>query len=205
MAVNAEYLFGSGTSSVDIYSFSIASDGALKQAAATNAQQHNSSGCGGLGPPLLDHTGVSLYAGVSVGGSGPGFDCAESSFQSYGVQKSTGELKYLGSNGDLFEFFGQLSFSGDNHYAYGAYCGFVEGQYVGGIDGFERHSNGLLTFAIDGPTPNPESAGDFYCPEASTTDPSNHLGVALQAVSLERTTSTVRHNLQRIRLTRTAI
>jgi hypothetical protein len=55
--------------------------------------------------------------------------------------------------------------------------------YLGSIQGFERHSNGFLTPVTEGPTPHTESSADNYCPEASTTDPSNHLAVALQAIN----------------------
>ncbi|HXM19960.1 MAG TPA: hypothetical protein VN948_01680 [Terriglobales bacterium] len=47
MAVNAKYLFVSDT--VYIYTFAIASDGAIKQVASINAQQFNSGQCGGPG------------------------------------------------------------------------------------------------------------------------------------------------------------
>jgi hypothetical protein len=190
MAINGEYLYGSGTDMTNIYSFSVASDGALKPAAVTNSNKYNSSGCGGLGPTLLDHTGKYLYTGVSVGGSGPGFDCPESAFQSWAMEKTGGELKYLGSNGYLFLFYGRLSFSGNNKFAYGASCSYAGGggdQYIGQIAGFERHSNGFLTSGIDGPIPATEESGDFYCAEASSSDPSNHLAVAMQPNNLDTT------------------
>jgi hypothetical protein len=185
MAVSGAYLFGSGSNQTDIYSCSIAPDGALKPVAAINVQKYNSSGCGGLGPPLLDHTAASLYAGVSIGGSGPGYDCAESAFQSYSIDKHDGALQYLGSSGDIFAFYGALSFTGNNRYAYGAGCDEIDAMFVGNLVGFERHNNGFLAFAIDGPSPKPESAADFYCPQASIADPSNHLAVVLQAINLE--------------------
>ena len=116
--------------------------GALTAAEATNVQTHNSSGCGGLGPPLLDHTGDSLYVGVDTGGSGPGYDCADGSFESFSIEKSTGSLKYLGITGDIFGFFGELSFLGNNSYAYGAYCSPEAAGVASNLAGFERKSSG---------------------------------------------------------------
>lgn len=185
MAVSSSLLFGSGADMTNVYSFHVASDGALKPAETTNVQTHNSSGCGGLGPPLLDHTGDSLYAGVNTGGSGPGFDCADGSFESFSIEKSTGALKFLGITGDIFGFFGQLSFIGNNKFAYGASCTQESAGVAFDLAGFERKSSGDLIYSIDGPTPNPKEPDSFYCTLASTSDPANHVAVVLQSVSNE--------------------
>lgn len=185
MAVSSSLLFGSGADTTHVYSFHVASDGALKPAATTNVQTFNSSGCGGLGPPLLDHTGDSLYVGVNTGGSGPGFDCADGSFESFSIEKSTGGLKFLGITGDIFGFFGQLSFIGNNKFAYGASCTQETAGVASNLAGFERKSSGDLIFAIDGSTPDTKAANSFYCPLASTSNPSNHVAVVLQSISNE--------------------
>ncbi len=185
MAVSSSLLFGSGADRTNVYSFHVASDGALKPAETINVQTHNSSGCGGLGPPLLDHTGDSLYVGVNTGGSGPGFDCADGSFESFAIEKSTGGLKFLGITGDIFGFFGQLSFIGDNKFAYGASCTPETAGIASNLAGFERKSNGDLIFAIDGPTPVTKAANSFYCPLASSSNPANHVAVVLQSISNE--------------------
>jgi hypothetical protein len=49
------------TNGIYIYSFSIASDGALKQVGSINAQQFNEGNCGGPVALFLDHTGETLY------------------------------------------------------------------------------------------------------------------------------------------------
>jgi hypothetical protein len=185
MAVSSSLLFGSGADMTNVYSFHVASDGALKPAATTNVQTFNSSGCGGLGPPLLDHTGDSLYVGVNTGGSGPGFDCADGSFESFKIEKSTGDLKFLGITGDIFGFFGQLSFIGNNKFAYGASCTQESAGVAFDLAGFERKSSGDLIFSIDGPTPTPKEPDSFYCTLASTSDPSDHVAVVLQSISNE--------------------
>jgi hypothetical protein len=185
MAVSSSLLFGSGADMTNVYSFHVASDGALKPAETTNVQTFNSSGCGGMGPPLLDHTGSSLYVGVSTGGSGPGFDCADGSFESFSIEKSTGGLKFLGITGDIFGFFGELSFIGNNKFAYGASCTQEAAGVTFDLAGFERKSNGDLIYSIDGPTPNPKEPDSFYCTLASTSSPTNHVAVELQSVSNE--------------------
>jgi len=185
MTASSSYLFGSGADMTNVYSFHIASDGALTPAVTTNVQTYNSSGCGGLGPPLLDHTGSSLYVGVSTGGSGPGFDCADGSFESFSIEKSTSDLKFLGITGDIFGFFGQLSFIGDNKFAYGASCTQEAAGIAFDLAGFERKSNGDLIYSIDGPTPTPKEPDSFYCTLASTSNPSDHLAVVLQSISNE--------------------
>src|ERR1700674_3292329 len=85
MAVNGKYLFA--TDGVYIYSFSIASDGALKQVASINAQQYNGGNGCGPGALFLDHTGATLYD-LDI--------CTNNAYQSFGISDSTGELTYLG-------------------------------------------------------------------------------------------------------------
>ncbi len=185
MAVSNSLLFGSGADMTNVYSFHVASNGALKPAETTNVQTFNSSGCGGLGPPLLDHTGSSLYVGVNTGGSGPGFDCADGSFESFSIEKSSGGLKFLGITGDIFGFFGELSFIGNNKYAYGTGCTQEAAGVASNLAGFERKSNGDLIFAINGSTPTAQAADSFYCPLASTSNPSNYVAVVVESVSNE--------------------
>src|ERR1700760_15946 len=57
MAVNGRYLFGAGAGFVNIFSYSIAANGALKQVSSINAQKFTLDNCGAVFPPLfLDHT-----------------------------------------------------------------------------------------------------------------------------------------------------
>jgi hypothetical protein len=177
MAVNGKYLFGSGNEQAEISSFSIAPDGALKQVALINGQKYNGYDCGGPGPLFLDLTGATLYDLDLFGNI-----CANNTYQSFRIEKDKGELNYLGSDGADPWFNGPLSFIANNTYAYGAVCLF---DMYWEIYGFQRHSDGMLTEAnISAPTPTPK-AGDFYCPNLTAADPTNHVAISFQAVDGE--------------------
>lgn len=177
MAANAKYLFGSSNGPGDIRSFSIEPDGALKQVASINGQKYNGGDCGGPGPLFLDHTGATLYDLDLLGNI-----CANNTYQSFRIEKTTGELNYLGSDGADPWFDVPLSFIGNNTYAYGAVCLY---DMYWEIYGFKRHSDGMLIQAnISVPTPTPKE-GDFYCPNLTATDSTNHVAISLQAVDGE--------------------
>src|SRR5882762_6018155 len=134
MAVNGQYLFGSN--GIDIRSFSVAPDGSLQQVASINAQQFNGSNCGGPVDLFLGHTGATLYDLDFYGDV-----CANNTYQSFGINSSTGELTYLGVSTPSVQFGVPLSFIGDNVYAYGSNC-----YHMGAsIYGFQRNREGTLT------------------------------------------------------------
>jgi hypothetical protein len=116
MAVNGTYLFATDT--VHIYSYSIASNGAIKQVASINALKFNDSGCGSVGDLFLDRTGTTLYD------FDYDYDCANRAYQSFKIAPSTGRLTYLGRTiGHWSEFwFGPMSFISNNRFAYEATC-----------------------------------------------------------------------------------
>jgi hypothetical protein len=81
---NGKYLFGAGAGFVNIFSYSIAPNGALKQVSSINAQKFTLDNCGAVLPPLfLDHTGTDLYALSFLN------DCANNAYQFFRVNKST--------------------------------------------------------------------------------------------------------------------
>src|SRR5580698_1386567 len=119
MAANGKYLFGSNGTDID--SFSIQSNGALKEEGTINAQAFNTSA------------------------SSPVFDVP-------------------------------LSFIGNNQYAYGSLCY----QYDPRIFGFQRGSDGALTFTnFNAPIPDAPSGG-FYCPNMAAADSTNHVVIPLE-------------------------
>jgi WD40 repeat protein len=173
MAVNVKYLFVTDT--VYIYSFAIASDGTIKHVASINAQQYNPGGnYGGPGALFLDRTGVTLYD--------QDFYCcgSDDAYQFFRVDNSTGMLSYLGVTNATRAYYVPLSFTGNNTYAYGAQC---NGNMYWSIFGFLRNHDGTLSeLSINSNTPKAKQ-GDFYCPNLSTADPTNHVAISMQAVN----------------------
>jgi len=168
LAVDKKWLFASDT--VDIYSFTIAPDGALKQVSSINAQQLNGYNDGGPVSLFLDRSGSTLYDEDIYGNNG-----ANNTYQFFQVNQSTGALSYLGATGSASpEFETPLSFVGNNDFGYGASCyhGFQN------IYGFQRSGNGTLTDMNLNP-PIPAVPGGAYCPYLAAADRFNHVAVSL--------------------------
>jgi hypothetical protein len=173
LAHTTHWLFASDD--LNIYSFSIASNGALTLTSSINAQQFaNSDEVAAL---FLDHTGSTLYAtevNVSEGTQG-------NSILAFQKDSTTGALTYLGNteypgrSGSQDELSSSLlGFIGNNEYAYNAGCdqGNVSWYAV------RRNNDGtLIEFSID-PT-IPSNPNGKYCPYGDAADPTNNLAVAL--------------------------
>jgi hypothetical protein len=181
MSVNKSYLFGAGDNGTDIYSYSIASDGALAQVAVTNALHDGAGSCpDGLGPLQIDYAGTTLYNLV-------GSDCFEESYQSFKIE-AKGELQYLGHTtpDDFYDpdniITTPLVVLGNDQYGYGVGC-YEEDTPFPFSAAYKRESNGLLTYqsfdATKFPKPK-DSENDFYCPYLLAGDPTNHVAVAMQ-------------------------
>jgi len=173
MALNQKYLFT--TDGTYIYSFSIDSDGAIKQVATINVLQFD-SGCGYPETLFLDRVGATLY---DVDGN---YDCSGSGFayQSFSIDSSTGELSFLGATAETRSSYVPLSFIRNDVYTYGAQC---DGNMYWSIFGFLREDNGNLDAVnINTNTPDAKS-GDFYCPNLTTADPNNHVAISMQAIN----------------------
>src|SRR5438309_1227998 len=112
LANTAHWLFASD--GVYIYTFSIASNGTLKQVSSINAQQYTGGTCGEVGSLFLDHTGSTLYA-LNIYS-----DCANNTIQSFAKNSSTGTLTYLGDTSPSAALWGPVSFIGNNLYGYNA-------------------------------------------------------------------------------------
>jgi len=180
MVANCKYLLGSNKAGVFVAAFLIQPNGALHWTTSTNVVRFNTSGCGGISPLNLDHTGATLYVATTVGS-----ECDSTEHQSFTVDKRTGSLRFLGSTSDTFLFDTPLSITANNLYAYGTDCVNFQGNYTDTFHVYKRGSNGLLTLtAINPPTPPPPTSGDFYCRSQTAADPSNHLAVSVQAIDL---------------------
>ncbi|MGH9641812.1 MAG: hypothetical protein ACRD3Q_05255, partial [Terriglobales bacterium] len=158
-----------------IYSFQIASNGALTQVSQVNAQQYNGGAYGGPAYLFLDHTGATLYDEDIDGNIG-----ANNDYQFFDINNSSGVLTYLGATAAASEeFWTPLSFIGNNQYAYGSDCYHFGPQ----IYGFQRSSSGALTELNDNPPLPPAKTGDFYCPHLAAADPTNNVAIPVQSLN----------------------
>jgi hypothetical protein len=174
MAVNGKYLFGSTRSGIYVAAFNIESNGALQWSTSTDIVQYNPDDCGSSGPLFLDHTGATVYDTESLS------DCSNNSYQSLGINKSTGLLHNLGGSGPDAWLSLPASFIGNNVYAYSAMC---LGNTYWEINGYRRSSTGALSqLNITPPTPT-AAAGDFWCPSQTAADPTNNVAITMQAVN----------------------
>jgi hypothetical protein len=168
MAVNDKYLFG--TNGIYVYSFSIAPHGALEKVASINAQKFNGYNCGGPVALFLDRTGTTLYDEDFYGNI-----CANNTYQSFAIDRSTGELNYLGASDPSVVYDLPLSFIGNNAYAYGS----SSHEYNSLIFGFRRNSDGTLTdLNLNPPMPVSKKA-DFYVTYGAAADPTNHVAISV--------------------------
>jgi hypothetical protein len=168
LAANRSYLFSDD--GVDIYTYSIAGDGAPTQVSLVNAEQYGNN-CGPYAL-FLDRTGATLYDRV--------YECDSSNaYQFLSIQPSTGDLTYHGVTESSTSYYVPLSFLAGNLHAYGAQC---NGNMYWSIFAFQRNHDGTLV-PLDAslPTPSPKN-GDFYCPSLTTTDNFDHVVISMQAV-----------------------
>jgi hypothetical protein len=174
MAVNGTYLFGSSSDGTSADSYAIESDGSLRLAAVNNIVINNYNACGFSGPIFFDHTGSTLYDMEFRG------DCSNNMYQSFNVNKPTGQLQNLGNSGPNSWLYLPASFIGNNVYAYSASC---LGDMYWGIFSFRRASNGLLTQINASAAPPTPPTGYFYCPSLAAADPTNHVAITMQPVN----------------------
>jgi hypothetical protein len=168
LAVGAKWLFSSDT--VNIYSFSIAPNGALKQVSSINAQAYNGYADGGPISLFLDRTRESLYDLDIYGNIG-----ANNTYQFFDIDRSNGSLSYVGATSTATpNFETPLSFVGNNQYGYGGGC--YHGDQA--LYGFSRSESGALTDLNLNP-PFPTAQDGAYCPYIAVSDGRNHLAVSL--------------------------
>jgi hypothetical protein len=168
LAVSRKWLVSTDT--VNIYSFSIADNGALKQVSTVNAQQFNGYNDGGPVSLFFDRTGATLYDEDIYGNNG-----ANNTYQFFDVDQTTGALSFLGATSSASPVFETpLSFIGSNAVGYGSSC--YHGYQT--IYGFGRSGNGSLTDLNLNP-PIPAAATGGYCPYLSAVNTTNNVAVSL--------------------------
>jgi hypothetical protein len=179
LSVTKKYLFGASDDHEHIITYSIASNGAVKEVSSVDAQNYSHGGesdcC--FGPQKLDATGTTLYNQTDNSG-----DLWQEAFKI----ESNGDLQFIG-NGQAGDFAGtptepgEISVLGNNTFAYQTGCDddVVTEQETGA---YKRESNGLLVglSRISMELPKAKS-GEVYCPYSLATDPSDHLAFTLQA------------------------
>jgi hypothetical protein len=168
LATNSKWLVSTDT--VNIYSFSVAENGAITQASSINAQQYNQYTTGGPVSLFFDRTGATLYDEDIYGNQG-----ANNTYQFFDLNQGTGALSFLGATTSYSAaWITPLSFIGNNEYAYGA-SPLYGGQY---IYGFSRASNGTLTELNINPS-YPKASDGAYAPYLAAADTANHLAITL--------------------------
>jgi len=194
LSVTKNFLFATSVNGYDIYSYSIASTGALHLVSTTDALNYN-SGSGpywgacevGLGPLKIDYSSSTLYTLMD--------NCPSSwyTYQAFKIE-STGDLQYVGATASN-DANTRIIFLGTNQYAYAIGC-FTEDEPEQFTETYKRESSGLLKDLGSNPLPLPaaqDANNYFYCPATiqnlvpappqnlgNASDPSNHLAVALQ-------------------------
>ena len=177
MSVNKTYLFGAGDNGKDIYTFAIASDGALKQVSETNAQKYNPYGCGSIGPTQIDYSGTTLYNQVNAG------DCQNVQFiQAFKIENN-GELQFIGNSISGIPTISLLSLRFVSlvpiEFAYQTGCADDEGLAGPVNEVYKRESNGMLTtIAYDNVSPKTQNPDDVTVPFCLPATRQNHLAVA---------------------------
>jgi WD40 repeat protein len=173
MVTNGSMLFGADGYS--IYSFSIGSNGAIKQVNSFTAGYMSKSGTpepvGGPVDLFFDLSGSTLYDGFA------NLDGTEDNGYQALSFNSGGSISLIGNQGSSPALGGSLAFSGNDQFAYTSSC------YHGTpeISAFARGSGGGLT-ALTGSSflsmPSAPS-GNGYCPWGATADASNHLIISV--------------------------
>lgn len=168
MAIDGKWLFSSDT--INIYSFEINPNGALKQVSSINAQGYNGYSDGGPISLFVDRSGTMLYDLDIYGNLG-----ANNTYQFFDVNRSTGALSYVGATSVATpNFETPLSFVGSDQYAYGAGC--YHGDQA--LYGFARTDGGVLS-DLNLTPPFPTAQNGAYCPYFAVSDGHNNLAVSL--------------------------
>jgi hypothetical protein len=125
-------------------------------------------------------------------------DCEHTEYQTFSIDQANGKLNCLGSSVPSFQYSSPLRFSGNNVYAYGTDC--VDFLFsITPFDTFQilkRGSNGFLTDSgISAAEPPAKNSGEIYCRAALAADPTNHVAVAVERISLSVGTAVGRAQL----------
>ena len=153
---------------VKIYSFSIASNGALTLKSSINAQQFSPAGSDVISALSLDRSGLTLYAAATEQSAATGNAILAFHKGSNGVFTYLGSTDYPDRNGfsDIFgDASSRLDFLINNFYAYNAGCDNGNASWFAA----QLNSDGTLGRFPINPT-IPSNPNGNYCPFASAVD-----------------------------------
>jgi hypothetical protein len=173
ITVNGTYLFGVDNNGAAIDSFRIESNGALEQVASLNVARSDPNASGVI-DIFLDKTGATLYATSTDGDD-------NQQLLSYTIEKSTGELTFIGQVDGLP---GPPGTTGIEYYP-PKFLGTDKFLYAGSqqsIAAWQRQSNGALALGPTG-APLPETPPGYVADmgEIAAADPTNHLAFTFTA------------------------
>ncbi len=189
MSVTRKFLFGAGNNggpdcsgpdpvcSWSIYTYSIGSNGALKQASVINPYKYSPNECYAAGPTQLDYTGATLYNDA--------YNCDgdDQYLQAFKIE-ANGDLQFVATqdigNVESEGFLSPVVLLGNNKYAYETGCDGYGPSFQ--VIGQKRESNGaLVNTGIIADQPKGKTPEDIYCAEGVLAgDPTDHLAFVLQ-------------------------
>jgi hypothetical protein len=177
LSVTKKFLFGVGDDFQTFYTFSIASDGAVKLVSSIdgNKYAYGNTGCC-FGPLVVDYSRSTVYnltTNTHVG-----------SFEETFKIEPNGDLQFIGNTetdgtfniADVFPT--TLTFLGTNKFAYQTGCDYEDPENITNA-GFKRESSGLLE-PLGDVIPIPKApSGQIYCGYELAGDPSDHLAMLM--------------------------
>jgi hypothetical protein len=180
LVLSNKHLVAVDDNGVDLHTFAIASDGAVKEVSTLSVAKYLPGNCatGYYGSPLTSNvTGSDVYFVAT--------DCDYNGHLLSFRVESDGVLQFLGASNYVLPVetiqFTPPTFISNDKYAYQAGCAYTTGVQEQQLTTYRRSSSGLLEFAGESSSPipvTPSSTGGTYCPIAATHS-SDHLALAL--------------------------
>ena len=180
LVASGKYLAAVDDNWVDLHTFAIASDGAIKEVSTLSVAKYLPGNCATeyYGTPLTRNiTGSDVYFVAT--------DCDYNGHLLSFRVESDGVLQFLGASNYVLPVetiqFTPPTFISNDKYAYQAGCAYTTGVQVQQLTSYRRSSSGLLEYAGESASPipvTPSSPGGTYCPIAAAYS-SDHLAFAL--------------------------
>ncbi len=180
IVVSNQYLVAVDDNGVDLHTFAIASDGAVKEVSTLSVAKYLPGNCatGYYGSPLTNNiTGADVYFVAT--------DCDYNGHLLSFRVEADGVLQFLGASNYVLPVetiqFTPPTFISNDKFAYQAGCSYTTGVQEQQLTTYRRSSSGLLEFVGESGSPipvTPSSTGGTYCPIAAAHS-SDHLALAL--------------------------